>query len=303
MARTSLSWTDPSHQALLCTWTTAVEARADLDDWKKQNPIPDFGTDELSAWSAAHHAKQQELGLCGPYNQLQWDQRLGVWSIKIGEKGQGEFGHYLRQCPECGNVFATDDAGHKFCSDACEATYGSARLEAKRERRKKRDAEITAALANRKGICMACGTEFDLKRTTAKTCSETCRKRLQRTPELLAEHLQPIPVRDDLEQLRSNAGKARQTALDLTLKQTPLTEQESAQLKALEDYSAEIEPVLEAQRRAELLNVIAGHAPALAAWLMKQPDDVQAEALNREGRRTILGTALTKKLGIPSWEP
>lgn len=269
MARTPLSRTAARHHALLRTWDTAAEAHLALADWEKQNPMPPFGTDEFNVWFDARRAKQQELGLCAPYSQLQWDQRLGVWSIKLGEKGQGEFGHYLRQCPECENVFATDDAGHKFCSDACEATYGSARLEAKRERRRKRDAEITAALASRKGICMACGTEFDLKRTTAKTCSETCRKRLQRNPELLAEHLQPIPVRDDLE-----------------------------------GYIKEFDPNLDAAYLAETLNAIADHAPALAAWLMKQPDEVQAQALlSREGVRTILGAALAKKLAVQPLAP
>ena len=212
LTRTPLSWKNWEHTDLLQRWNSCSTAYQSLRNWEKANPHPGTIGTESKAWHEAHQAKEKELGFPAwndNVGRLQWDARIGVWSLQIGDKGQGQFGHYLRQCPQCGEIFATADSGHKCCSDECDAKHGEARLEAKRERRKEREKQISAALASRKGICLACGSEFDLKRTTGKTCSETCRKRT-------AAHSRPIdrtPAVDTCEEGSGGAEKGQRQGL------------------------------------------------------------------------------------------
>jgi predicted nucleic acid-binding Zn ribbon protein len=69
-----------------------------------------------------------------------------------------------RRCAVCGMTLSTRT---RFCSDKCRWTFHNRRRH-----------ERTAA--EREKVCGACGKEFTATRADAKTCSDRCRKRLQR---------------------------------------------------------------------------------------------------------------------------
>ena len=159
---------------------------------------------------------------------------------------------------------------------------------------------MSAALAGRTGICGCCGTEFNLKRTTAKVCSDRCRKQLQRKPELADQHLHDLlPELDDRYDEWCERDKAAVAVVmdgmltAFTGKPGP-SRQETAEAEAA---SKELRALLKPEKVKRCLHQVAATAPALAAWLQQQPEEkVEAIFTNRREALPVLGEALVKQL-------
>ena len=130
--------------------------------------------------------------------------------------------------------------------------------------------ERSEGLANRTGICLACGNEFNLKRITAKTCSPACKKRLQRKPELQDQYLEPFAT----------------TAQDLD-------DEISAVIRGESNEGREKR---KDERTKRGMNEILPHAPALFAWLRQQPLSFQHDAIYGNKRMKVLGAQLSKEI-------
>ena len=310
MTQTILDPQNPSHRNFLGEWQDAADGYNKLNEWRDANPRPPRDED-TSDWLALLFEEQKRLGIydldrpSADYGKgvIRHMSRTGTFVMKVWRPERDihdriVLGPYLHQCPICDQLFATDNHREMFCSDGCKGVHNERRLEAKATRRRDLQAKRSESLANRRGVCLACGTEFDLKRITAKTCSETCRKRLQRRPDLADEHLVLLEVRSDLEKLIANERELSNAALNLRLAGfgTELTpEQEELRLKVDANLD-KVRPVVREQQLRQQLNLIAANAPALGAWLMVQPSDVQEAACSWGGGKTVLGPELWERL-------
>lgn len=103
-----------------------------------------------------------------------WDLQL-LKPIRLGKIGVTLT--QLSMCYHCRELYLTTPGGPWCCSDACQTA--------------RRDGERKERLANREGRCQVCGETFRVQRNTARTCSERCRKALQRHPERYQAALPP----------------------------------------------------------------------------------------------------------------
>lgn len=312
MTQVILDSTNHEHHSYLHEWNHASQRHNALRQWRIDNPPPQGNPSEMPAWEELLQAKSKELDLCTldrPYEDvdkgiIRLVRATGTFVMKVWRPIRDHtdrivLGPWIHMCPECGQLYATDDHHELFCSAACREKHNRARLDAKAEHRRKVNTERSTKLASRTGVCLACGDEFTMRRITAKTCSETCRKRLQRKPELSSEFLFELPIRPDLEQLEAEDRKLGQARLDLSWAEFSgrLTEEEQAQLKQMNQLLDERRPILRQQRLSQRLNLIGQHAPALGAWLLTQPVEVQERALSWQyDAVTVLGAALMRKL-------
>jgi RNA polymerase-binding transcription factor DksA len=210
-------------------------------------------------------------------------------------------GDRIVQCPRCSTLFATFSQHDHYCTDACRDEALQVTADAKAERRRDRQSKRSEALANRYGTCLACGEQFTLKRITAKTCSEACRKRLQRKPELAELHLQLPPIRTDLAELEVSLQVAAARSMAelgeiMRTGQKPPEEDDAVKAERLQ-----LKRIVWHQRCVQRLHAIADQAPALTAWLCQQSDDTQQAAFSPEYSGVILGPDLKARLGIDAY--
>ena len=308
MTPTILKSDNINHFIHISQWDEAVKIHDALLDWRAANVKPD---DSLSDYWEDLRAEEKRLGLNTDIGSADYEKgrihinhRFGAHVLRLRRltrdiHDKPTIGDRVVQCPHCGTLFSTFSQHDHFCSDACKQAAQDNRTAAKAERRKLRQAERSEALASRTGICLACGNQFTLKRITAKTCSEACRKRLQRKPELAAEQLVPLDVAPDLQEAIEAEKRHAQAALKLRMASFggELSDEQQDLLDKCNDYLDKVRPAISEQRRRVILNAIADHAPALGAWLMAQTEEVQrAACMNWDGIQKVLGPALRKKL-------
>ena len=292
--QTILDPTDFRHHRLLEQWNEAVKVSYALRQWREANPPPGtssapYGSPEWQRhadWLNALRAEEERLGLSNDD-----DYRMGrilcsppfhaatVHLRRLARDTDDSplFGDRVVQCPHCTRLFATFSYRDQHCSAECRESARSAEAASKAKIRRERNARQSAALANRSGTCLACGEKFTIKRITAKTCSEACKKRLQRKPELADKYLHLPPVSADL--------KAMEAELET------VSEQEEKRLKS----------TIHLQRCYQRLHQMAPMAPALTAWLAKQSDDEIRSAFRYETCASVLGPDLKARLGIYDW--
>lgn len=287
-------------------WSLACDQHNAMVQWKKENAddLEGLGYDDFTKLRNAELTRQGiPLGYDAP-GVLQHDWR-GAWvlRLKIPVHNIETFDHvatWVIQCPECDTLHVAMDRRNLHCSDACaeKATAGqkAEQAAAKQERR----AERSDALASRTGICVCCGAEFNLQRTTGKVCSDRCKKKLQRKPELADKHLKDqLPDVDPnydhmVEQLdRARSVLGSHFAAMFTGRPGPAADQVELAEKIQADYG----PLVKTARAQRALHEMAGQAPALTAWLLQQPEEkVDAVFNDREEALRVLGESLRRKL-------
>ena len=203
-------------------WNSQVAATERLQQFHKEHPHPGFSdgfTEEdrkaYQDWSADLAYVTRRLGIPDGYtDRLRFDEIRKTWTLKVPPEAlysldrnfQSMPSPRLFQCRGCQGIFLVDSgSGHSHkvnrqgelvangyqswrsvCSDACQQLSDERKAEANKARRKERNAKRSEALASRKGRCRVCGELFTLKRVTGKTCSDRCKKALQRNPDRYA---------------------------------------------------------------------------------------------------------------------
>ena len=300
-----------SHQRLMLQWHDAIELQSKRDDWlTEQGGWPDDRQARAGYWDKLH-AFETEIGLPYGYDAPGRLHEVGphrAWTLKLkalvrDDNDQPLLGDRVVQCLHCRQHFATFDRHEWCCSDACSQELQHLRVEAKAERRRERQSKRSEALANRSGACLACGETFTLKRITAKTCSETCRKRLQRNPELAQQHLQLPPLRTDLAQLSADCRVAVMDSLARSGDRIAaiMSGGEPDQSDPGRDDRRHLKELIWQQRIHRRLHAMADQAPALTAWLCQQGEDTQRAAFDPAYASVILGPDLCKRLGIDGY--
>ena len=313
-----LSRDNPNHLFHIQQWNEAVTTYNALLDWVSANPRPDTFNAELGSpvwdqyrqWANAQTIEEQRLGLNITLGSDDYEKgriipnrRFGANILRLRKltrdiNDKPTIGDRVVQCPHCKTLFSTFSQHDHYCSDTCNEQAKAQRATAKAERRKDRQSQRSAALANRTGTCLACGEDFTLKRITAKTCSETCRKRLQRKPELADLHLEFPPLRKDIKELEVELTAASAAQMNASI-QAIQTGQHSED--TTKEQRIELKGTIWTQRCRQRLRAMASDAPALTAWLCKQSDDTLRAAFSPEYSATILGPDLKSKLGIDQY--
>lgn len=128
-------------------------------------------------WNQRWKTTCQEAGI--PQDRRHWAEHSGsTWTMQLQQplrlKASGVRLSRVTQCWQCDELFLTSACAPNclYCSTAC-------REQSKAER----DARRKQAKANRQGRCQVCGSLFRVQRNTARTCSQRCKKALQRHPE------------------------------------------------------------------------------------------------------------------------
>jgi RNA polymerase-binding transcription factor DksA len=291
--QTILDSNNYEHWQLLAQWEDAADAFNALIAWRDANPRPDtweqpWGSpvwDDYRAWGEAERAEEQRLGLntdlgSDDYDKgrVQRNNRFGALVCRLRRMVRDSddspiIGDRIVQCPRCSTLFATFSQHDHFCTDACRDEALQNTAEAKAERRRVRQSKRSEALANRYGICLACGEQFTLKRITAKTCSEACKKRLQRKPELAEQHLQLPPIRTDLAELEAAVQAQCQQSLDAAIGAARTGQSAPPDAGDAKAERLQLKHTVWHQRCVQRLHAIADQAPALTAWLCQQSDD------------------------------
>lgn len=206
---------------LLNFWNSQITANEKLTHYLQDHPDPVWGA-ELN--EETRKASQQwrsdldhftfRLGIPNGYtDRLRFDQFRKTWTLKIPRESlyslewkiPSMYSPRLFQCRGCRGIFLVDSgirvsskntphgqvangyqSWRSVCSDACQQISDERRTEANNAKRKERNAKRSEALASRQGRCRVCGELFTLKRVTGKTCSDRCKKALQRNPERYA---------------------------------------------------------------------------------------------------------------------
>lgn len=317
MTTTILDRDDFRHWRLLAQWEDAVTAHDALIDWLDANPRPslDEWTDDsrnaYSAWIGAQRAEEERLGLNTDLGSNDYGKgrinrhRLhGSFTCRLrrmvrDENDQPLYGDRVVQCPTCSALFATFSQHDHHCSDACKAAAQQARTAAKAERRRERQTKRAEVRANRSGVCLACGEQFTIQRITAKTCSEACRKRLQRKPELADQYLQLPPIRPDLDELEAEIVRQANVRLAGVMQRMDGGGDDRSEEDDRERLA--LKRTVWLQRCYRRLHQIAADAPALTAWLAKAGDDAVLAAFSPEYSGVILGPDLKARMEIDAY--
>ena len=128
--------------------------------------------DGIEAWRAA--AAAGTTGVCFQGVKPFWVLRHPVPSV---------WGRWIVQCSTCTQLFLS--SGHNTGGGRCAGCHANTKTEAQERQnaaRKERRQAHSDELANRVGTCAVCGSEMRVQRTSRKTCSDRCRKRLARRP-------------------------------------------------------------------------------------------------------------------------
>lgn len=317
MTQVILDHNNLHHFTFLAQWQEAVDAYNGMVDWKDANPCIAFDHDrtleERRAWWDAERDEEKRLGLNTNIGSDDYakgriirNNRFGAHVLRLRrlERDSNDnpvIGDRVVQCPHCSTLFATFSQHDHFCTDACRDAALAANADAKAERRRDRQTKRSAALANRTGICLACGEQFTLKRITAKTCTEACKKRLQRKPELAEQHLQLPPIRTDLAELEAACRADAQQSLAASLHAVRTGQRPAERSKDEKAERLQLKRTIWHQRCVQRLHAIADQAPALTAWLSQQPDETVMLAFSPEYSGVILGPDLKSRLGIDAY--
>jgi hypothetical protein len=291
---TPLSPTDFNHQRLLLQWYDASQLLDKLDAWLTEHGSwPDDQMFRAGYWDK-RRAFEAEIGLPDFYapGRIQQVGPHRAWTLKLkalvrDDNDQPLLGDRVVQCIHCDGPFATFDRHEWCCSDACFQQHQSQKVEAKAKRRQAKSAERSKALANRSGICLACGETFNLKRITAKTCSEACRKRLQRHPELMEQHMQLPALRPDHKALEAELVRLQRARLQEVLASAAAANTATVAGTGSRNAVQDLEDVLAPARVAARLQVAAQHAPSLAAWVARQPEPYQLKVVQGWGEDAL----------------
>ena len=288
-------------QTLHLQWQQAVNDRQVMERWNKRNPYPgkDGSQEELSRWFDDYNAHRQQHNIpdFSEPGRLQQSYATGAWTLKLlvpvrDSSGRVRGGDRVTQCTHCTELFATCNHRDHHCSDECKAAADEAKAKAKKGRRQAHLKARTEALAARTGVCICCGEEFPLKRTTAKTCSPRCRKRLLRGEE--PQQVRLPALTGNLAAMKQELNALRDQAMASALAAIRGDQNSSFDTAALDRCKQQVA----VEQHKHDLHVIYAHAPALAAWLLKQPDQIQRTATgDTEEAIRLLGPDLHKKLG------
>lgn len=305
---------DPAHWPLLAQWEDAADAYNAINDWRRDHPMPSFAApmgEESEAerqayrdWWDALRAEETRhgydptsytLGRIAPHRGS------GALFCRLrrmvrDHNDQPIIGDRIVQCPSCAARFATFSQHDHFCTTDCRRASAAATAAARAKRRQDRQAKRSKLLASRTGICLACGEAFPVKRITAKTCGEACRKRLQRRPGLAEEHLVLPPLRTDMVELEAELAAMRTEQLAACHDAIRTGRRSDARPDGARHE--EIRRMIWRQRCVQRLHAMAEHAPALTAWLAQQTDNTWRGAFGPGYSGVILGPELKARLGI-----
>lgn len=206
-------------------WNSQIAANEKLTHYLQDHPNPIWGAEFNDEFNEETYKASQQwqsdldhftyrLGIPNGYtDRLRFDQIRKTWTLKIPpeslysikDKIPSMHNPRLFQCRGCRGIFLVDSgiqvsskntprgqvangyqSWRSVCSDACQQISDERKGEANKARRKERNAKRSEALASRQGRCRVCGELFTLKRVTGKTCSDRCKKALQRHPERYA---------------------------------------------------------------------------------------------------------------------
>jgi hypothetical protein len=294
------------HWGFLAAWQEAASRHSLLIQWHHDNPRPDGWGEDVSDWVKRKSTFRAEVGLPDYPDPGQIVTVHGAYAMRMPRLYRDEndtplYGDRVVQCRHCETLFATFDRNDYCCSEDCKQGAMQSTADAKAERRRNRQAKRSEALANRYGICLACGEQFTLKRITAKTCSEACRKRLQRNPALAQQHLQLPPLRTDLAELEAAVLSQAQQSLAAAIGVVRAGQRPPEEADAVKAERLQLKRTVWQQRCVQRLHAIADQAPALTAWLSQQGDDAVMAAFSPEYSGTILGPDLKARLGIDAY--
>lgn len=284
-------------------WQDALDIESTMQRWLEEN-----ATGEFSDWYPASRAFQEKQGMPGYFDpgRLSHNKAIGTWTLKLRAPIRDSFtgevlhGDRLTKCSHCGELFLTFNHRERHCSDECKVAAVSTKKERKAAARKTKLTARRDALASRKGLCLVCGTEFDLKRITSRTCSAKCRQRLHRDPDSIQQVALPGPQTVDLDfpellpilRKQRNELAVAELAASIAAIQTG-QESDHDRLRELDELDAR----LAEEEHSWALHRLYAESPALAAWILKQPEQVQRDATGYgEAAIKLLGPDLYKRL-------
>ena len=261
---------DPAHLAVLDTWSDSADKEAQLDAWREQQKQAGR---EFSDWYAEHREEEKRLGLPKIYEpgRVVWNERGGYHAMKLLDPVRDPITKEalftrLHQCKTCSTVFGSSDQFERHCSPECKQADQQTKAGEARKKRLVRDKARSSALADRRGICLYCGSEFHLKRASGKTCSDRCRQNLKRKGPQIEIPTIEIPSKESIAALARDVEKHR----DADLRVMASAYQRLAVAES--DYYFKT-------GLAQLLI----HAPALALWITRQPEDQQPALVKGQG--------------------
>lgn len=277
-------------------WSPAAYRYDGMLQWERDNPVPE-GTEERKQWVLLrdNHRTEQGSPAIGDPGQIEWDGYHHAMKLRAPirnpETDAVVYG-YISTCGHCKQLIASTKR-ERYCSNVCKHVAKAKLKEEDNAILAEIRAEVSAALASRKGTCLCCGETFNLKRTTAKVCSERCKKQLQRKPHLLADQLTNLlpELNDSFDYWKQQVSAASDIRI-AALFGRPV---EQSAVALAEKVAAEYPPLIAIERIKRCLHAAAKEAPALAAWLLKQPESVVEDAFGKESYY-VLGSALVAKL-------
>ena len=263
---------DFASQVARTEWNKACGWYQQIADFRNQLPEEQ----ELSERMVAMDAFRKEQGIPDVMDP-------GVIQICNGRiwlklRNQNPHGRYLRQCTECGKLEFVDkiSTASGLCDDCrpiVEDRKKAERVEVRREIRRERSIE----LANRKGLCLVCGSEMTVARTTKTTCSDRCRKQLTRkgpkafplpeatTTVQLGKDGEVYPIAEAQKLLRFNVEKALSRRIAAVMNGDDVTEHKQRG-EALQQMLEQVDNLVELSKLRE-------SAPAIYKWQMSQQVD------------------------------
>jgi len=261
---------DPAHLAVLNAWDDSVDKEAQLKAWCEQQKQ---ARRKFSDFYSDYYEEEKRLGLPGidQPGRVVWNERGGYFAMKLLDPVRDPITKEalftrLHQCKTCSTHFGSSDQFERHCSPECKQADQQAKASEARKKRLVRDKARSSALADRRGICLYCGSEFHLKRASGKTCSDRCRQNLKRKGPQIEIPTIEIPSKEPIAALRRDLDKQKDGDYGLLL--SSLRRLNAAQ----RDYNFKT-------GLAQLLI----DAPALALWITRQPEDQQPALVKGQG--------------------
>ena len=242
MTQTILDFNDDNHRLLLAQWDAAGHAHTEHERLECKT--------ELSSPNKAQGHIQ--LNRRGAHILMHGRLQQDIHNKPI-------LGDRIVQCPYCTTLFASfSHHGHHYKSARryqAQAQRSEAMAKWRRNRQTKRSYAPSSSLRDLHVL----GNTFALKRITAKTCSEKCRKLLPRKPELAEQYMQLPPVRTDVAALK--AGHAAKDCAGLHENRKDENDLESLR-------------ILSQQRNYRKSDAIKDQAPALMSLIVHHSEKI-----------------------------
>lgn len=279
-------------------WNAACERHNAQIEWFNEHPEPERGSVERDDWIVSRNDMRQQLGfppLDCKSGQL-WNDGHHHYlplraPVRNPDTDEVVFG-FVARCAHCRELMASTKH-ERYCSAECVQAVAAKQKADDKAWRQECRAELSDALASRHGVCLCCGTDFNLKRTTAKVCSERCKKQVQRKPQLIADQLtdQLPELNDSYKHWKEQLELARGVIFAAVFGRAADPERVKLAEKIREDFT----PLIAEERIKRCLHSAADVAPALVAWLLQQPEKVVESAFGSD-RNYVLGSSLDRKL-------